>query len=87
MKLEVFSVFDSSVGAYLQPMFFRSKGEAIRAFGSAVASTEHHFNKHAPDFTLFHVGTWDDERCIFSSLPTPVSIGIAVEFLPQSQGG
>jgi hypothetical protein len=79
--LKVFSVYDSKVGAYLQPMFFRSKGEAIRAFSSAVADTDHQFHKYASDFTLFELGSWDDLKAKFDLLPTPVSIGVAIEFL------
>ena len=52
MVNKIYAVFDSKVGAYLQPMFFRSNGEAIRAFASAVGDVDHQFSKFASDYTL-----------------------------------
>lgn len=77
----MFSVYDSKVGAYLPPMFMRSRGEAIRSFETAVKSEDHNFNKYASDYTLFELGSWDDETAKFDILATPLSLGVAVEFL------
>lgn len=83
MILKMFTVFDSKVGAYLPPMFLRSTGEAIRSFSSAVQDSSHQFCKHAEDYTLFEVGAWDDVKCQFVLKETPVSLGLAVEFLTR----
>jgi len=83
MILKVFTVYDSKVGAYLPPMFLRSTGEALRAFEAAVNSSDHQFCKHAEDFTMFEIGDWDDQKCIFILKATPVSLGVAIEFLKQ----
>lgn len=82
--LKIFSVFDSKVGAFIQPMFFRSTPEAIRAFSSACSSTDHEFSKHAEDYTLFELGTWCDESGRFECLSTPTSICIALECISRT---
>lgn len=82
--LKIFSVYDSKVGAYLPPMFLRSKGEALRAFAAAAQSSEHQFCKYASDFTLFELGSFDDEKCKFTLNSTPISLGVAIEFVRQS---
>jgi len=66
MKLVVCSVYDSSVGAYLQPFFTRSKGEAIRSFIDAVKEEKGPFNRHKKDFTLMFLGEWDDHDASFA---------------------
>ena len=76
---KMFSVYDSKVGAYLDPMFFRSKGEAIRAFSSAVADSTHQFHKYASDFTLFELGSWDELNAKMDLHATPVSVGLAID--------
>jgi len=65
MKMFVFSVRDKAAEAFLPPMFFRSSGEAERAFVSAVRSPEHQFSKHVGDYSLYRLGSWDDASGLF----------------------
>lgn len=65
MRLIVCSVFDKAVGAYLQPYFARSKGEAIRSFSDACGDPQHQFNKHSIDYMLVELGYWDDSSGVF----------------------
>ena len=67
MIYKVFAVYDNKVGAYLPPLFFRSKGEAIRAFSSAVGDGKHQFAQHPADYLLCELGEWDDGSAAFSS--------------------
>lgn len=84
MILKMFSVFDSKVGAYLPPLFMRSNGEAIRAFSTAANSAEHDFCKFSADYTLFEIGAFHDDTCKVNMLPTPKSLGVAIEFVSDS---
>lgn len=81
MKVKMFAVRDAKAEAFLQPMFFQSKGLAVRAFADAANDVGHNFCKHAEDFTLFELGEWDDESGVFTQLPQPLAIGSAFEFL------
>ncbi|WNK14833.1 MAG: nonstructural protein [Microvirus sp.] len=83
MLLKVYSVHDIKVGAYLPPIYFRSKGEAIRAFSAAAMQTDHDFHKYASDYTLFEIGSWDDANAKFESHLTPIPVGKALDFLSE----
>ena len=80
MKILMFSVYDSKASAYMQPIFMQSLGTAIRAFEDTMEDPNHQFKKHPEDFTLFHIGSFDDEGCTFDLLPTPSPIAKAIEF-------
>lgn len=80
MILRVFSLYDSKVEAYLQPMFLRTANEAIRAITSYVNQPDHHFAKNAPDLTLFELGVWDDSNAKFVLHDAKVNLGNLVEF-------
>lgn len=60
MILSMCAVYDKKVGAYVAPQFFRSNGEAIRAFMDAVASSDTPFAKHPEDYHFSLLGTYDD---------------------------
>jgi len=68
MILKMFSVFDKAVGAYMQPFFAPSVGAAIRMFSDAVADKDSNLGRHPGDYTLFHVGDFDDSSGLTSSL-------------------
>lgn len=61
MKLFVYAVHDVKAGTFMTPFFMQSNGAAIRSFFDAVKDTNHPISKHPEDYTLFHVGTWDDD--------------------------
>lgn len=80
MLHNIFTYFDSAVGAYATPIYMRSKGEALRWFEMMCNNPETIFAKSPRDYTLFHIGEFDDNTCI-STLTTPVSLGCAIEFI------
>ena len=80
MLFKVYSVFDTCANAYLQPMFFVTRGQAIRALTEAVNSSDHNFHKYADQYCLFEIGSFDDSDCRFDLYDCPVSIGLCSEF-------
>lgn len=60
MKLQVCAVYDAAVAAYIPPQFYRSQGEAMRAFIQACQEEKHQFRVHAKDYTLFFLAEFDD---------------------------
>lgn len=60
MKIYLYSVYDSAVEAFMQPQFFRSKGEAIRAFSDACNDDKTNFYRHAGDYGFYCLGVFDD---------------------------
>lgn len=65
MILQVYSVYDKAVLAFLQPFFARSRGEAVRSFTDACNNKEHLFSKNAADYELHFLGLWDDTSGVF----------------------
>ena len=78
---KVYSVYDSKVEAYLQPFFFPAKGAAIRAFSEIANDKSSSIGKNPEDFTLFELGSWDDSTAKIEMHSTPVSMGVALEFV------
>ena len=60
MKDRIFTVYDSKVEAYMQPFFQKGLGQALRTFTDMVNNPEHPFHKHAEDYTLYELGTFDE---------------------------
>lgn len=60
MKMFMCAVFDSVVGSYMQPMFFRSPAEGIRSFSDAVGDAKSAFCAHPEDYYLALLGVFDD---------------------------
>lgn len=77
----VFSIYDSKADAFLTPMFFRNRGVALRSFMSAVQDEGSDFHRYASDYTLFEIGTWDDDKGVFCLFEAKVNLGLAVQFL------
>lgn len=67
MKLHVFSVLDKAVGAFLQPFYARSKGEALRSFTEACHDEKSLFAKHGTDYLLMYLGEFDDVTGLFTT--------------------
>lgn len=80
MILNIFSIFDSKAEAYLQPFFMTTKGQAVRAFTDAVNDPKSQFYSHLADYTLFHLGNFDDSTATFCPLSCPLSLGNALEY-------
>ena len=87
MTLNIFTVFDSKAGLYLQPFFSQSTGTAIREFSSAANTSEHAFHIHASDFTLFHLGEFDQADGKFNLLNAPASLGTAIQYIALPEAG
>ncbi len=84
MKQWVFSIYDSKAELFHQPMFFKSKPEAIRAFSDEANRQESSIFKHPGDYTLSLIGTVDIHKGLLTPLPTPQSLGLGVEFQEHS---
>ena len=84
MKLEIFTIHDVKAAVYNRPQFMINKAMAIRTFGDLVNDNHgdnNEISKHPEDYTLFHIGTWDDVECEIKPLKTPFSLGNGVDFV------
>jgi len=83
MTTELFSIWDSAAQRYLEPFFAPTIEYAIRQFRQAVNKPDHQFNLYPEDYTLFHVGSFDQEEGQLQPLATPHSLGVAMSFIQK----
>lgn len=81
MLFGVFGVYDSGISTWMPPLYFRNKGEALRWWQELCNNAESKIAKHPSDYTLFEVGSWNDDSNEFSLLKAPVKLGLALEFV------
>lgn len=61
--LNIYAVLDSAVGVYANPVMMNTDGEAMRSFTDAVVNADSPLSNHPQDYTLYLIGTWDNEKC------------------------
>lgn len=71
MNLNIYTVYDAAVQAYMQPFFARSHGEALRSFTDACNDQNHQFSKHIHDYHLFHIGIFNDSSAALTVPAAP----------------
>lgn len=59
--LIVVTIHDAALGAFMRPWFAQSAGQARRMFGDEVARPESDLHKHPADYSLYQIGTFDDD--------------------------
>jgi len=79
MQLSICAVHDSAAGAYARPFFVPTSALALRSFRDEInrASPDNPMYQHSDDFTLFELGTFDDNSAEFNVLQTPTVIARA----------
>lgn len=85
MLLKIFNVYDSKAETYMQPFFMQTTGQALRSFEDTVNDPSTVFNKHSADFTLFEIGTYDDQTAQIITLESKINLGTALEYIKQEQ--
>lgn len=85
--MKIFSVYDAKAEAYLEPIFELTKGLAIRKFSTAAQDEKSGFCKHASDFTLYEVGTWDEQTGDVEKLEPKIPLGTALEYKSMGEVG
>lgn len=84
-KLKVFVVYDSKVGAYMQPFFCRSVGEALRSWESVCNDGKSMMSTHPADFALFEVAEYDEATGRFGQHEALRALGTALEVKKQPE--
>ena len=62
MLYQIFTIYDSKAQNYHIPYQFKNEAIAIRQFGDMCNDPETTISKHPEDYTLFHLGAWDDQN-------------------------
>lgn len=80
MILQTFSVYDSKAKAFLPPFFLHNIDMAKRVFQNCANDDTHTFGTNPGDYTLFHVGAFNDDSGSIEALATPINLGLAQEY-------
>lgn len=85
MTLQMLAVYDSKARAYLPPIFVPHMDVALRAFANAANTPEHQIGRNPEDFTMFLLGSWNDDHATFQLLAEPLAQGLAASFKKSAQ--
>jgi len=80
MKINIFSIFDEKAQAFTSPFFQPAVGQALRAFSDLSADSKTTICAHPEDFSLYHIGVFDDFDAQVESFKQPRLLARASEF-------
>lgn len=86
MRLLAFVVKDEKANAFGHPFFTSANGLAMRMFQDWCGDKSMLVGKHPEDFSLFRVGSFDDDVARFDNEVTPVLMASGSDFTPVVQG-
>lgn len=71
MEHIIAAILDQATDTYGRPFVARTDAEAVRTIKMEVNRSEpgNMLNTHAQDYSLFKVGTWDDDTGIITGFP------------------
>lgn len=82
MKKIVCSIYDHKAKVFCVPFFSVNNETAQRDFGYAANDPKTEIGRYPTDFTLFRLGTYDDETAGFDLEPHS-NLGIAANFVGE----
>jgi len=80
MKTNLFSVYDSAAARFTEPWPAATVELALRRFRHTVNAEGNDIAMFPEDYTLFHVGEFDQETGLVTRFSSPHSLGVAVTF-------
>lgn len=82
MELKLYTIFDSAVQAFMTPFQAVNDGAAIRSVSDMVNAPEpNNVQNHPEHFTLFKLGTFNDQNAIYTLEKSPKPIAACVELV------
>jgi len=80
LKKNVYAVRDLKAASFIFPHFDITHGQAIRGFGDSVRNPKSPFGLHPEDYSLYHIGEFDEEQGILIPIKVPVLLSSATDF-------
>lgn len=79
--MKIFSVHDKKAGYYMNPMYFKTPTEAIRAFEQGVTDEKTQLNKYPNDFTLVQLGEFNQDTGKIQTLSEYTILSNGADFI------
>jgi len=80
MKQFMFALYDSKARVFCTPFFVPTQAVALRAFRHVANDEATQVSASPEDFTLFELGTWDDDKGRIVMLEQQINHGLATQF-------
>lgn len=74
MLLRGYTIYDNKALQYHSPWFAASDGAAVRSFQDLVNDANTSISRHPGDYSLFFVGTYDDNKGLFAPVQPLVHV-------------
>lgn len=81
--LYIFSIYDSGVQAFNQPLMVNHRAYAIRYFTTLAKDEKSDIGRFPASFTLFELGEFDEASGAFNIHDKPVNHGTGSSFCSQ----
>ena len=81
MKMNIYTVYDDAAKAYLTPFFLQNDSMSKRIFKDCSNDENHAFGRNPADYTLFHIGEFNDTTAEITYLSPYNNLGNAVEYV------
>lgn len=83
---KIFTIYDEKAKAYYPPFYLHQTGMAVRIFSDMVNDPQNKINKHPSDYTLFDIGTFNDNTALIVA-HTAESVHNGVELINPTEEG
>lgn len=84
MKYEMLSIYDSKARAFLTPFFTVNLQTGARSFSDVANDPGSVVARNPEDFTLYHLGSWDDNNGQYEQFAQPINLGMALNFRKET---
>lgn len=85
MQQRIYTIYDSKAEAYLKPFFTTTKGLALRSFIDESNKPGSTLNMYPADYTLFELGTFEDDTGQITMHKAHENLGTALEHIRTPQ--
>ena len=80
------SIYDSAAKFYLPVFTVENLGQALREFSDACNNKESFLGKHPADYTLFCLGSFEQEKGIINPYHAPERLGCGIDYVKSTSG-
>lgn len=83
---QICAIRDAKAEYWMEPLYFQAVGQALRAFEDAINKDGTELNAHPEDYTMFHLGTFDETTGEITTLEQPyqLEVGVNVVRVPEN---
>lgn len=82
--LNIYALYDSQIKGYMVPFTMKADGQAKRAMIDALQNNNTDVGKHPEDFSLFRLGSFDEELGSIDVCEPPVRVCNCWELINSS---